>query len=50
VPTIDSAAASGPIKGSMLLYLVDEQATENRPLELEIPGPDGETGTVALDL
>jgi hypothetical protein len=50
VPTIDTGAASGPIKGSMLLYLVDEQATENRPLELEIPGPDGETGTVELDL
>lgn len=50
LPTIDSPAASGNIKGSMLLYLVEEAATENRPLELEIDGPDGETGTIALDI
>jgi hypothetical protein len=34
----------------MLLYLLDEAATENRPLELEISGPDGETAHVELDL
>lgn len=50
LPEIDSAAASGPIKGSMLLYLIEEAATENRPLELEIPGADGETGHIELDL
>ena len=49
-PTVDSAAFSGPIKGSMLLYLVDEAATENRPLELDIPGPGGETGVIELDI
>lgn len=50
LPAIDSAAASGPIKGSMVLYLIDTTATENRPLELEIPGPDGENGTIELDI
>lgn len=50
LPEIDSPAASGPIKGSMLLYLIDESATENRPLELEIAGPDGEDGSIALDI
>jgi hypothetical protein len=50
LPTIDSPAASGNIKGSMLLYLVEEEATENRPLELEIEGPDGESGTIELDI
>ncbi len=50
IPAFDTAAASGPIKGSMLLYLLDEAATENRPLELEIAGPDGETAHVELDL
>ncbi len=49
-PAIGTAAANGPIKGSMLLFLVDDAATENRPLELEIPGPDGETGMIELDL
>lgn len=50
IPALDTAALSGPIKGSMILYLIDEAATENRPLELEIAGPDGETGTIELDL
>jgi hypothetical protein len=50
IPAFDTAAASGPVKGSMLLYLLDEAATENRPLELEISGPDGETAHVELDL
>jgi hypothetical protein len=50
VPALDTPAANGPIKGAMVLYLVEEAATENRPLELEIPGPDGEVGTVELDI
>lgn len=50
VPAPDTAARSGPIKGSMVLFLVEQEATENRPLELLIPGPDGETGTIELDI
>jgi hypothetical protein len=50
LPEPGSTAAAGPIKGSMLLFLVDDFVTENRPLELEIPGPDGEKGLVELDL
>jgi hypothetical protein len=50
LPIPDSVAAEGPIGGAMLLFLVDEAATENRPLELEIPGSDGETGRVELDI
>jgi hypothetical protein len=49
LPLPDSPAAAGPIKGSMLLFLVDEGVSENRPLELEIPYGD-ETGTVELDI
>jgi hypothetical protein len=49
-PPLDTPARSGPIKGSMLLFALPDTATENRPLELRIPGPDGETGTVQLDL
>lgn len=50
LPTIDTAAASGPIKGSMVLYLIDEAATENRPLELHIDGAGEEQGTIQLDI
>lgn len=49
VPAPDTAAASGPIKGSMALFAVDETLTENRPFVLEIPGVGGE-GAVDLDL
>lgn len=49
VPGAETAAANGPIKGSMILFIIDEDATENRPLRLEVPGPSG-VGTVELDL
>jgi len=32
-----------------VLFLIDQSSTENRPLELEIPG-SGETGRIELDL
>lgn len=50
LPAIDTAAASGPIKGSMILYLIDEEATENRPLEMEITSSAGDRANVLLDL
>jgi hypothetical protein len=49
VPALDSTPQVGPIQGSMVLFLVPDQAFENRPLELEIPGQDG-PATVELDL
>jgi hypothetical protein len=49
LPAPDTPAASGPIKGAMLLFLVDEGVTENRPLELEIRSQAGD-GTVELDI
>jgi hypothetical protein len=50
LPEIDTPAQTGPIKGSMILYLIDEEATENRPLEMSIPSTAGERGTIELDL
>jgi hypothetical protein len=50
LPAPDTAAASGPIKGSMILFLVDEGVTENRPLELIIPSPEGDDGRVEIDI
>jgi len=49
VPGPETAARNGPIEGSLILFLVPESAVENRPLQLEIPGP-GEPGYIELDL
>ncbi len=48
-PAEDTAARSGPVQGAFVLFLIDEQAPENRPLELEIEA-DGEHGTIELDI
>jgi len=50
VPASDSAAATGPIEGSMVLFLVSQAAIESRPLQLQIPSASGPTGQVELDL
>lgn len=49
-PAPNSLARLGPIKGSMLLFLVDQDDTENRPLELVIPSAEGESGHIELDI
>lgn len=49
LPPPNTTAQTGPIQGAMLLFLVDDSVTENRPLELEIGG-GSETGTVELDI
>ena len=46
----NSIAADGPTQGSLILFLIEEASTENRPLELEIPLPSGEVGVVELDI
>lgn len=49
IPEPDTTAAEGPIQGAMLLFLVDDDVTEERPLELEIESSEG-TGIVELDI
>ena len=49
LPEADTSAANGPIKGSMVLFLVPGVVSENRPLELKIPSSEGD-GTVELDI
>jgi hypothetical protein len=50
-PPPDSPAYSGPVGGALLLFRVSEtSATENLPLELEIPAPDGKTSRITLDI
>jgi hypothetical protein len=48
-PEVDSPAASGPIKGGMIVFLIEESSVENRPLQLEVHyGADD--GEVELDI
>ncbi len=41
IPPIDSTAQVGPIGASLLLYLIDRQSAEERPVQLFIEGEDG---------
>jgi hypothetical protein len=49
IPVLDSPAQQGPIQGSVALFLLPEEASENRPLTLHIEGAE-EKGEVTLDL
>jgi hypothetical protein len=49
IPVVDSTAQQGPIEGSVVIFLLPASALENRPLVLEIPGPEG-PAEVTLDL
>ena len=50
IPEAGSVAQLGPSAGSMLLFQLPLDATENRPLELELEGESGETLTFELDI
>ena len=50
LPEPESTAANGPIQGAMVLFLIDEAATEDRPLILDIPSSAGLAGEVELDI
>ena len=49
VPLPDTAPASGLNMASVLIFLVDEEISDNRPLEMEI-GSDAGSGLVILDI
>lgn len=49
IPVLDSAAQQGPIEGAVAIFLIPEEASENRPLTLHIEGAE-EKGEVTLDL
>jgi hypothetical protein len=50
IPEAGSVAQLGPSAGSMLLFQLPLETTENRPLELEMEAESGETLTFELDL
>ena len=49
LPLPDTTAQTGPNQGSLLIFSVDDEVSENRPLKLEIES-DGELGEVILDI
>ena len=49
LPILDTTAQTGPNQGSLLIFEIDETASENRPLKLLIDGEDS-SGEVILDL
>lgn len=48
-PAPDTAAASGPTKGAIILFLVDQEVSANRPLDMIILA-EGEEGLIRLDI
>jgi hypothetical protein len=49
IPTPGTAAANGPTQAALVMFLVDEGVSENRPLKLEIDF-EGDTGEITLDI
>jgi hypothetical protein len=49
IPSPGTAAANGPTQGALVIFLVDEGVSDNRPLKLEIQF-QGETGDITLDI
>jgi hypothetical protein len=50
IPEAGSVAQLGPSAGSMLLFQLPLETTENRPLELELEADNGEMLTFELDI
>jgi hypothetical protein len=50
IPEAGSVAQLGPSAGSMLLFQLPLETTENRPLELEMEAESGERLTFELDI
>jgi hypothetical protein len=49
LPLADTTASSGPNQASLLVFLVDDSVSDNRPLTLDIHG-SGDSGEVTLDI
>jgi len=50
LPTPNTAAASGPIQGSLILFKLKTDSLQNRPLVLHIQQPGQDEATIDLDL
>jgi len=49
VPVLDSTSDTGPLEGSLAIFLLPDSVSDNRPLVLEVRGPDG-PAEITLDL
>jgi hypothetical protein len=49
LPIPDTSAATGPNKGSLVIFPVTDDVSENRPLTLEIEAA-GDSGEIRLDI
>jgi len=49
VPVLDTTAQTGPNEGSLILFRVSDDVSDNRPLLLEI-GSGSESGEITLDI
>jgi hypothetical protein len=49
LPLPDTTAATGPNHGALLIFLVADEVSENRPLMLDVEASDG-SGEVVLDI
>ena len=50
LPQPDTAAASGPIQGSLILFKLKTESLQNRPLVLHIEQPGQDPAEIDLDL
>jgi hypothetical protein len=50
IPKPDSAAFYGPTQGALILFHLNANDLQNRPLDLHIAAPGSPTATVELDL
>ena len=50
IPAPDTVAAAGPTQGALILFLVDDDVSEERPLELEIDDAAAGEGIIELDI
>ena len=50
IPQSGSVAQLGPAQAAMVLFKLPLTNTENRPLDLDIQAPDGESRTIELDI
>jgi hypothetical protein len=50
LPTPNSPAYVGPIRGGLVLFRISQAALDSRPLHLEIKGRDGRTGSIMVDV
>jgi hypothetical protein len=49
-PHSNETASYGPTQGKLLLFKVTNSTLDNRPLEMEIKSPDGDEGSIRIDV